>query len=253
MDPPETVIDALADRPVEGAVCLEAGAGAGNGTVGLLAAGAERVYAVTNDRAHAETVRDRLDPDESRAAALEGDLRAIPLPDGTVDVVLAHALFGVLPPESIAGIAAELTRVAAPGAHLVIDDYAPLPATSPLRRLFGVENAAAEIATGRAALSFYEAETLARIFAGYGWESDRRSTLLDPVPWTEELLAEHLDVVRSHTTELPPELSNALVAHAEELVADIEETNVGEMYSVAMRLGQGRLGQGRLTSAHRCQ
>ncbi|MGA9402902.1 MAG: SAM-dependent methyltransferase, partial [Haladaptatus sp.] len=56
MDIPRTVRTALADRPVSGATCLEAGAGMGNTTAGLLADGASRVYAVTNDPEHATAV-----------------------------------------------------------------------------------------------------------------------------------------------------------------------------------------------------
>jgi len=97
MNVPETVRTALDDRPVEGAVCLEAGAGVGNTTAGLLEAGAGRVYAVTNDAEHADTVRERVGaggPD--RVATLEADLRATPLPDESVDLVTAHGLCNVV-------------------------------------------------------------------------------------------------------------------------------------------------------------
>jgi SAM-dependent methyltransferase len=238
MEPPATVRTALADRPVDGAVCLEAGAGVGNGTAGLLDAGAERVYAVTNDREHASGVSERVGRRDD-VAVLEADLREIPLPDDSVGIILAHALFGVVPPAGLPGIAAELTRVAAPGAHIVVDDYEPLPADSPVRRLFALENAAAEIATGRPALSFYPSDAMTALFAGHGWRVDRTRSLLDPVPWTRELLDAHLDEIRGFAEQLDDELGAPLVADGERLVEEIASADVGEMYSVAMRLDEG--------------
>jgi 16S rRNA A1518/A1519 N6-dimethyltransferase RsmA/KsgA/DIM1 with predicted DNA glycosylase/AP lyase activity len=95
MEVPETVRTAVDDRHVDGSVCLEAGAGAGNMSAALLDAGAEGVYAVTNDPDHAEDVRERF-ADEDRLTVLEGDLRETPLPDDSVDLITAHALFGVV-------------------------------------------------------------------------------------------------------------------------------------------------------------
>ncbi|PSP48349.1 SAM-dependent methyltransferase [Halobacteriales archaeon QH_1_68_42] len=231
MDVPETVRTALEDRSVEGAVCLEAGAGTGNTTAGLLEAGASRVYAVTDDPEHARTARRRVrdlpaaegttESATDRVAVLQGDLRATPLPDGSVEFVTAHGLFNVVPTAFLAGIAAELTRVAAPGASLVVDDYDPLPADAAVRDLFAVENAAAELAGGDPALTFYPAALLRRVFAGYGWTFERERTLLDPVPWTESHVAAHADVARESAAELPPELG---------------DPSVGRMYSLAFRL-----------------
>lgn len=237
MEPPKTVEQALADRPVSGGICLEAGAGVGNGTAGLLATGGEEVYAVTNDPDHASGVRERFS-DRDDVAVLEADLREIPLPNDSVDVVLAHALFGVVPPAGVPPIAAELSRVAAPGAHLVVDDYEPLPADSAVRRLFALENAAAEIATGRPALVFYPSAMLEALFAGYGWTPDRRRSLLDPVPWTEELLDAHLAEIGSFSDSLGADLAAPFVAEGERLVEEIGSADVGEMYSLAFRRGE---------------
>jgi len=161
---PDTVTEGLADVPVEGATALEAGAGIGNGTAGLLAAGAGRVLAVTNEADHAASVRERCPaPDVS-----EADLGSTPLSDDAVDVVLAHGLFNVLASEAAAAAASELTRVAAPGAWLVVDDYAPHPADSRIRRLYAVENALAELADARPAYAFHPEEGLRRLFGGHG-------------------------------------------------------------------------------------
>jgi SAM-dependent methyltransferase len=120
---PDTVTRTLADRDVAGKTCLEAGAGIGNMTAGLLAAGAEHVYAVTKDRRHAANVRERIAKEtgeQDRVTLLEADLHQIPLPDDSVGVVTAHALFNVLPNAAAAPIAREVSRVAAPGATLVV-------------------------------------------------------------------------------------------------------------------------------------
>lgn len=239
MDVPQTVTAALEDRPVDGAVCLEAGAGVGNATAGLLAGGAQRVYAVTNNAEHASTVRERFGRDEAdRAAVIEADLTATPLATDSIGVITAHGLFNVLPPASLPAVVEELTRVAAPGCHLIIDDYEPLPADAAVRDLFAVENAAAELATGRPALSFWPADALRRLFAGYGWEFDRERTLLDPVPWTSNHVESHANVARSHAGELDGDLRAPLVAETDRLIESIGSESAGTMYSVAMRLAE---------------
>lgn len=237
MDPPSTVQTALADRPLDGSVCLEAGAGVGNGTAGLLSAGANEVYAITNERDHAAGVRERF-AGRNDVAVIEAALEKIPLPDDSVDIVLAHALFGVVPPAALTKIAAELTRVAAPGSHLIVDDYEPLPADSPVRRLFGVENAAAEITTGRPALVFYPSRVLEGVFADHGWLTERKRTLLDPVPWTPELLQAHLDEIRCFSEGIDDSLAEELIADGNRLVDEIGSADVGEMYSLAMVLSE---------------
>ncbi|WP_276272692.1 class I SAM-dependent methyltransferase [Haloarcula litorea] len=233
---PETVETALADRPVEGRVCLEAGAGVGNATAGLLAAGAERVYAVTDDPEHAASVRERCRDHADRLVVIEGDLRRTPLPDGSVDLVTAHGLCNVLDPPALEGVAADLTRVAAPDCHLVVDDYAPLPEDAAVADLFAVENAATELATGRPMLTFYPASLLRYLFDGLGWTFDRERTLLDPVPWTASHLSAHAAVTVDAADHLPVALGDALVERAERLVESIGEEFTGRMYSLAMRL-----------------
>ena len=248
MDVPRTVTTALEDRPIEGAVCLEAGAGLGNATAGLLANGAARVYAVTDDRTHAETTLERVRDTvadrnrdgaqtERRLAVLEADLRRLPLSDDTVEVITAHGLFNVVPPADLDAIVGELTRVAAPGCHLVVDDYEPLPDDAAVRDLFALENAAAQLADGAPMLSFYPSETLGRLFTGYGWTVDRHRTLLDPVPWTESHLEAHAAVVHAKVDALSAdsELRAALLERADTLVETIGSESAGEMYSIALR------------------
>jgi SAM-dependent methyltransferase len=234
-DVPETVATALADVPVAGRTCLEAGAGAGNATAALRARDAARVYAVTDDPDHAATVADRFD-DDPVAAPLLGDLRAIPLPDDAVGVVTAHALFNVVPTPAATGIVDELTRVAAPGSRLVVDDYDPVPDEA-VRDLFAVENAAAELVDARPALTFYPREQIRSLFEAAGWAHERTETLLDPVPWTADLLDAHAELAAERAGELPDPAAAALRERARtvrERLGDGVET--GEMYSLAFRL-----------------
>ena len=245
MDVPDTVATALDDRPVAGRRCLEAGAGVGNATAGLLANGAARVYAVTNDRDHARTTRRRVADsggdgddrgnDADRLAVLEADLRSIPLPDGSIDLITAHGLCNVLGPAALSTVAEELSRVAAPGAHLVVDDYGPLPDGAAIGELFAVENAASELARRRPALTFYPAAFLRRFFAGHDWEFDRERTLLEPVPWTESHVSAHADEAASMAAECPGEAGDTLSATARRLATEIGSESVGRMYSLAFR------------------
>jgi SAM-dependent methyltransferase len=234
---PETVTAALADRQVEGQVCLEAGAGVGNTTAGLLARGARRVYAVTNDADHAATVRERVgDGNADRLVVIEADLRATPLAADSIDLVTAHGLCNVLPPPDLDAVAAELTRVARPDGHLVVDDYAVPPAGAAVNRLFALENAAARMVDGRPALTFYPAAVLAAMFADDGWTVERKKTLLDPVPWTEAHLDAHAEVVRGYADRLPDVVGEPLAAMADDVVAAIGSERTGTMYSLAFRL-----------------
>ena len=236
MNAPDTVSRALADRDVSGRTCLEAGAGVGNMTVGLLDAGAEHVYAVTKDRHDAEGVRERIANagEMDRVTLIEADLQEVPLADDSVEVVTAHALFNVLPNDAAAPIAQELGRVAAPGATLVVDDYDPISPESPVRKLFAVENAAAELARGRPALVFHPVEGLWRLFAGDDWTLEREKTILQPVPWTTGHLTAHVAEVRGYANSLPAPLGKPLVTEAERIAKMTGEAEVGRMYSVAM-------------------
>jgi SAM-dependent methyltransferase len=228
---PATLRTALEDVPVTGSTCLEAGAGAGNATAALRERGAGRVYAVTDDDAHVRDVADRFDADEA-AVPVRGDLRAIPLPDDAVEVVTAHALFNVVSTTEIADIVAELTRVIEPGGYLVVDDYGPIP-DAPVRELFAVANAVGELDDARPTFTFYPRPHVRALLEGFGWSHEWSRTLLDPVPWTSELLDTHTELIRERADDLPDELGGPLKDHARTVrdrLGDGVET--GEMYSL---------------------
>ncbi|WP_247730971.1 class I SAM-dependent methyltransferase [Halovivax limisalsi] len=234
MAPTSTVERAIEDVPVAGARCLEAGAGAGNMTAALREAGAGAVVAVTDDRDHAAGVRDRFESE--RPAVLEADLRSTPLSDDSVSIVTAHALFNVLTPAIVPAIADELTRVARPGARLVVDDYDSIPHDG-LRGLFAAENAAAELADGAPALTFYPAAHLRACFEARGWRFERERSLLEPVPWTADLLDAHADLARESAARLDGPLAEALEADVTRRRDELGDgIDTGRMYSLAFRL-----------------
>lgn len=231
----ETLTTALADISVEGAVCLDAGAGAGNTAAALQDSGADSVLTVTNDASHAVSVRERFSTD-SGVTTLHADLRSVPLPADAVELVTAHALFNVVATPETTAIIRELARVTAPGGRVVVDDYAPLP-DGPVRDLFAAANAVGELNTARPTYTFYPREHLRWLFERAGWTHVRTASLLNPVPWTADLLDTHAELIASQAATLPDELAVALRDRASairEQAGDSVET--GEMYSLLFRL-----------------
>lgn len=234
-DVPETITAALSDVRTTGRPALEAGAGAGNATAALRAGDAAPVYAVTNDREHARGVSERFADDEAVVTTL-ANLRAIPLPDDAVEVVTAHALFNLVPTTDIGDIVAELTRVTAPGGTVVVDDYGPVPDDS-TRALFGAGNAVSELVDASPTYTFYPATHLRSLFEAAGWRHVETTTLLEPVPWTGDLLDAHAEITRDRAESLPEPLRSALRDYIDRVRADIgEQSETGRMYSVRLDL-----------------
>lgn len=233
MNMPQTVTAALEEQPVAGATCLEAGAGGGNMTSGLLAAGATRVYSVTNRSDHANSVTERVGTSaRDRIAVLKADLRALPLESNSVEIITAHALFNVLVPSSLPAVIEELTRVAAADCLLILDDYEPLPSDASIRELFAIENALTELADGHAALTFYPSVVLQAMLTEYSWKFDRKQLLLDPVPWTENHINAHARAARTVARKLSKPLETILLAEIERIVKAVDDESVGKMYSM---------------------
>jgi SAM-dependent methyltransferase len=232
-DIPDTITEALAGVRTTGRPALEAGAGAGNATAALRAGDARPAYAVTNDSAHARTVQDRF-PDDSGVHTLQADLQTIPLPDDAVEVVTAHALFNLVPTTDVVTIVDELTRATAPGGTVVVDDYGPIPDPD-TRALFGAGNAVAELVDAAPTYTFYPASHLRWLFEATGWEHVETTTLLDPVPWTADLLDAHAEIAGNRAESLPASLAPALRDHIESLRAAIgERSDTGRMYSLRL-------------------
>lgn len=231
---PDTLTDALAGVSTAGRAALEAGAGAGGATAALRAGDASPVYAVTDDRDHATGVHEQFPGDS--VVTLQGDLRAIPLPDDTVEVVTAHALFNVVPTTNTAAIVEELTRVTAPGGTVVVDDYSPVP-DGETRALFGAGNAISELVDGVPTYTFYPASHLRGLFEAAGWEHTETTTLLDPVPWTVELLDAHAEIASDRAGSLPDPFASTLREHVKRARAEIgERSDTGRMYSLRLDL-----------------
>lgn len=239
MDIPRIVTAALKEQPVAGAICLEAGAGSGNMTSGLLAAGATCVYSVTNRSDHAKLVTERVATAASgRIAVLEADLRALPIESNSIEVITAHGLFNVLVPAALPVVIEELTRVAAADCRLILDDYEPLSGEASIHELFAIENALTELADGHAALTFYPAVMLKALFAEYGWKFDRKCLLLDPVPWTRNHINAHARAARTAAMELSDPLKTTLLIEIERIVEALDDESIGEMYSMTFSLPQ---------------
>jgi len=226
---PDTLTDALAGVSTAGRAALEAGAGAGGATAALRAGDASPVYAVTDDREHATGVHEQFPGDG--VVTLQADLRALPLPDDTVEVVTAHALFNVVPTTDAAAIVEELTRVTAPGGTVVVDDYGPIP-DGDTRALFGAGNAVSELLGAGPTYTFYPASHLRGLFEVAGWEHTETTTLLDPVPWRGGVVDAHGGIA-TH----PDPLASALRTHIERVRAAIgERSDTGRMYSLRLDL-----------------
>lgn len=231
----DAVLAALEDVPVDGAVCLEAGAGAGNTTAALREERAAQVIAVTNDGEHATDVAHRF-ADDDRVETVHGDLRTVPLPDDAVNLVTAHALFNVVTTTEITAIVDELTRVTAPGGHLVVDDYSPVPADE-VRDLFAVANAVGELDAARPTFTFYPRDHLCTLFEGVGWRHTRTKPLLDPVPWTAELLDSHMELILDRVDKLPDSVGDGLAEYTRTVRNRAGDgVDTGEMYSLAFQL-----------------
>jgi SAM-dependent methyltransferase len=102
---------------------LDVACGTGNGALTAAALGASAV-GVDYEPALLDVARERTRPDvRDRVTWLEGDAEALPVEDGAFDAVLS--LFGVMYAADHARAAAELARVAAPGARIVLASWVP--------------------------------------------------------------------------------------------------------------------------------
>ena len=116
--------------PPRGLRLLDVGCGTGRRLVGTGAARAVGVEPCAEMLAAGRRARD-FGPE---IELLEGDARALPLPDGGFDLVWCRLVIGHLP--DCAAVYRELGRVAAPGALVVVTDFHPAAYEAGMRRTF---------------------------------------------------------------------------------------------------------------------
>ena len=108
--------------PLSGCRVLDAGCGDGSVLRDLMRFGADPA-----DLLGFDLLPDRIDRARELlpGARLEvGDARSLPVPDGSIDLVLAFTLLSTVLDDSVRGeIAAEMLRVARPGGYIVLYDF----------------------------------------------------------------------------------------------------------------------------------
>lgn len=204
---PDTVRTALEPVDVAGKLCLEAGAGVGNMTRALRAAGAASVVAVSNDRSHVRNLGGRDGFDDVHG--VYADLMRGPFDADRFEVVTVHALCNVLTPAALHEVLDELGRVTASSGKCVVVDYEPLP-SGLVSELFALENAVATLESGSPMYSFYPSDLLEDLFCARGWSVTTRQQLLDPVPWSASLLDEHASIADAGAESFDDGLEQAL-------------------------------------------
>ena len=233
---------------VEGLLALEAGTGTGETTEHLAERGARAVISISIEREHLEEAREEIPRElHDRILFLEADLRAIPLRDDVFGLATAHFLLNVTTVFDGLTILRELHRVLRRGGKLVIVDYAPFDkATSPTswihQELWRLENALGLLVHGRPYYTEYPGDWLVRQLEAMGFQKVEYKELWHDVPWDEELLEEHAEIVREDLKRLEPkspELSRGFQKRLEELLRAGKgvEVRSGSIYAVYAEKG----------------
>lgn len=124
----ETALVDSMTPPLAGLRLLDAGCGTGRRLRGC---GAAAATGIDLSAEMIEAGRAALDPD---VRLLVGDVRAIPLPDASFDIVWCRLVIGHL--HDCAPIYAELARVTAPGGQVIVTDFHPAAYAAGHRRTF---------------------------------------------------------------------------------------------------------------------
>jgi malonyl-CoA O-methyltransferase len=117
---------------------LDAGCGTGRR---LVATGAARATGV--DLSPEMLAEGRRNPALAGIELIEGDLRALPLPDRSFDLVWCRLMIGHL--AELDRAYAELARVAAPGATVIVTDFHPAAHAAGHRRRFRLADEVLEV------------------------------------------------------------------------------------------------------------
>jgi len=121
---------ALLPGELAGSTCLDVACGTGRYALLFCDRGAERVMAMDRSAAMLAVLRAK----GSRARIVRGDLRALPFPRASVDIVLCTLALGHV--AELATAVAEMARVLRPGGILVCSDFHPAAAQAGLLRTF---------------------------------------------------------------------------------------------------------------------
>ncbi|HEY4092984.1 MAG TPA: class I SAM-dependent methyltransferase [Luteibacter sp.] len=135
----ERAMLALMPGRLEGQQVVDAGCGSGRYLRHAMARGATTLVGVDLSGpmlARATALFDDA-PSDARIALAQGDLAALPLPDGSADVLLCGLAVGHVP--DLGAVLHEFARVARPGATLVVSDFHPVGAALGWRRDFRAE------------------------------------------------------------------------------------------------------------------
>ena len=169
----QVVIDRAALRREEHVVDV----GCGTGNAALLAA--ERGARVTG----IDPAQRLLDVASATAAARAADVRflpgeaaRLPLDDSSVDVVVS--VFGVIFAPDAQAAAAELARVAAPRARIVLSAWLPEGAVADVMRVRRDATAAAGVSGGPVPFAWHDPEAVGGLFAPHGFSIDLREDQL---------------------------------------------------------------------------
>ncbi len=160
----QVVIDRAALRRDEHVVDV----GCGTGNAALLAA--ERGARATG----IDPAQRLLDVAGAKAAAdvadarfLPGEAARLPLADSTADVIVS--VFGVIFAPDAQAAAAEMARVAAPHARIVLSAWLPEGAVADVMRVRRDATTAAGVSGGPAPFAWHDREAVRRLFAPHGF------------------------------------------------------------------------------------
>jgi SAM-dependent methyltransferase len=185
------VIDRTA--PLVGERVLDIGCGTGNAAI-LAAERGARVTAV-------DPAQRLLDTGRAEAAArgvdvtfLRGEAARLPLPDSSADAVVS--VFGVIFAADARAAAAEMARIAAPGARVVLTAWMPGGALADVMRIRREATEAAGVPAGPPPFAWHEQSALQDLFAGLGLsavlhEHSLAFTASSPHEFVEHELRDH--------------------------------------------------------------